>query len=287
MTTKTAKDALLSAALCFACVAAHGQSAEMPIPSTIVATIDVQQTAPPVSKYEFGMFIEHLRTLIYRSLWSEMLDDRKFFFPISSREPDVPAPQQGGPIRNMQLRKWRPVGPDDVVVMDKDQPFVGDQSPRIELDSSTPHGIRQSGLFLVKGKKYTGRIYLRGTPAGKVSISLIWGEGENDRQTVSFAAVTKDYKKYPLNFTSQADANAASLEIVGTGTGNFHIGPVSLMPTDNVQGFRPDTIALLRQLHSGMWRLPGGNFVSDWNWYDSVGEIDKRPPMFDYAWNAM
>ena len=287
MTTVTAKYALLAAALCFACVAAHGRSTETQIPSTIVATIDVQQTAPPISKYEFGMFIEHIRTLIYRSLWSEILDDRKFFFPISSREPDVPAPQQGGPFRNMQLRKWRPVGPDDVVVMDKDQPFVGGESPRIELDSSTPHGIRQSDLALVKGKKYAGRIYLRGTPASKVSISLIWGEGENDRQTVSFTAVTKEYKKFPLNFTSQADANAASLEIVGTGTGNFHIGAVSLMPTDNVQGFRPDTIALLRQLHSGMWRLPGGNFVSDWNWYDSVGEIDKRPPMFDYAWNAM
>ena len=35
--------------------------------------------------------------------------------------------------------------------MDKDQPFVGDQSPRIELDSATPHGIRQTGFALVKG----------------------------------------------------------------------------------------------------------------------------------------
>ena len=59
------------------------------------------------------------------------------------------------------------------------------------------------------------------------------------------------------------------------------------MPADNVEGFRPDTIALLRQIHSGFWRLPGGNFLSDWSWYDSVGDIDKRPPMFDYAWNAM
>ena len=59
------------------------------------------------------------------------------------------------------------------------------------------------------------------------------------------------------------------------------------MPSDNVQGFRPDTIALLRDLHAGMWRLPGGNFLSDWNWYDSIGDIDKRPPVFDNAWNAM
>ena len=77
------------------------------------------------------------------------------------------------------------------------------------------------------------------------------------------------------------------MEITGTGAGNFHIGTISLMPADNVQGFRPDTIALLRDLHAGMWRLPGGNFISDWDWHDSVGDIDKRPPMFDHAWNAM
>ena len=89
--------ALLAAAFCFTCVAAHGQGTETQVPSPILVTIDAQQTAPPVSKYQFGMFIEHIRTLIYRSLWSEMLDDRKFYFPISSKEPDAPAQQQGGP----------------------------------------------------------------------------------------------------------------------------------------------------------------------------------------------
>jgi alpha-N-arabinofuranosidase len=59
------------------------------------------------------------------------------------------------------------------------------------------------------------------------------------------------------------------------------------MPADNVQGFRPDTITQLKQLHSGMWRLPGGNFLSDWDWHQAIGDIDRRPPMFDYAWNAM
>ena len=65
-----------------------------------------------------------------------------------------PAPQGG--FRRNQLRKWRPVGPDEAVTMDKEQPFVGDQSPRIELDSATPHGIEQTGLALLKGKKYIG-----------------------------------------------------------------------------------------------------------------------------------
>jgi alpha-N-arabinofuranosidase len=275
-------------AICFGCaLAAAAQNPAPAVPDRIVVTVDTQQTAEPVSKYLFGMFIEHLRTLIYRSLWSEMIDDRKFYFPISSKEPDAPAPAAGGPPRNMQLRKWLPVGPGEAVVMDKDQPFVGDQSPRIELDGASPRGIRQSGFALVKGKKYAGRIYLRGAAGSKVKVSLIWGEGDQGRQTISIGALTNECKKFALNFTSPADADAASLEITGTGAGNFHVGAVSLMPADNIQGFRPDTIALLRDLHSGIWRLPGGNFLSNWSWYDSVGDIDKRPPMFDYAWNAM
>src|ERR1700726_4563508 len=105
----------LLAALCTACIALHGQSTEMQHPSPIVAIVDAQHTAEPVSKYEFGMFIEHIGPLIYRSLWAEMLDDRKFYFPINSKEPTAPAAPQGGFRRN-QLRKWRPVGPDESVV---------------------------------------------------------------------------------------------------------------------------------------------------------------------------
>ena len=132
------------------------------------------------------------------------------------------------------------------------------------------------------------RSHLSARHAGsKVTVALIWGDGANDRQAIAIPALTTVYKKFPLAFTAQADTADAAFEITGTGSGDFHIGAVSLMPADNVQGFRPDTIALLRQIHSGFWRLPGGNFLSDWSWYDSVGDIDKRPPMFDYAWNAM
>lgn len=262
------------------------EGAQPSAPDRLTVNIDVRQTAPPISKYLYGGFIEHIGSLIYRSLWSEMIDDRKFYFPISSTNTEQINTRSGRPGR-MPLRKWRPIGPDEAVVMDTEQPFVGDQSPRIQLEGSAPHGIRQSGLTLVKGKQYTGRIYLRGTSVSQVNIALVWGTGGNDRQTVSIRTLSSDYKKFPLSFTANGDTTDGVLEIRGTGNGNLHIGTISLMPADNVQGFRPDTIALLRQLHSGMWRLPGGNFLSDWNWYDSVGDIDKRPPMFDYAWNAM
>lgn len=261
------------------------QQAESASVKPLTATLDARQTATPTSKYEFGMFIEHIGPLVYRSLWSEMLDDRKFYFPITAAEPEAKERQRGFP--GMQLRKWRPVGPAGDITMDKGQPFVGDQSPRISLDGLTPNGIRQSGLSVVKGKQYIGHIWLKGTPGTTVTVALIWGEDAGDRETVSLRHLTSAYAKLPFRFTAKADSKDATFEITGTGRGSFHVGTVSLMPTDNVDGFRPDTIALLRQLHSGMWRLPGGNFLSDWSWYNGVGPRDKRPPTYDYAWNAM
>ena len=276
------------AVFCFGSAAAisAAQQAESASVKPLVVKIDTNQTREPLSKYEFGMFIEHIGPLVYRSLWSEMLDDRKFYFPITAVEQQPQTARQSG-FPGIQLRKWRPVGPSDAVTMDKNQPFVGAQSPRVSLDGSGPRGIRQSGLSVVKGKEYVGHIWLKGTPGAKVTVALVWGNGPGDRQTASFAHLTSTYAKFPFHFTAKVGSKDAAFEITGTGTGRFDIGTVSLMPADNINGFRPDTIALLRQLHSGMWRLPGGNFLSDWSWYNGVGPRDKRPPTYDYAWNAM
>jgi alpha-N-arabinofuranosidase len=160
---------------------AYAQAAAPPSPEPIVATIDTTKVGQPISKYEYGMFIEHIGPLIYLSLRSEILDDRKFYFPISSKDSESAARAPSDCFRMFQLHKWRRVGPDAFVVMDKDHPFVGEQSPRIELDPLIPHGIRQSGLTLVKGKRYTGHIFLRGTRGAGVKVTLIWGEAANDR----------------------------------------------------------------------------------------------------------
>ena len=237
------KKIVISAVALLGCLAIAAQQPQPDIPDPLRVTVDTQQSFDPVSKNVFGSFIEHIGTLIYRSVWAELLDDRKFYFPITSTDPPAPRRQSGNPMRQ-QLHKWRPVGPDNVVVMDSDQAFVGEHSPKISLDGATAHGIVQRGFSVVGGKQYTGRIFLRGTPGTKVNISLSWGSGANDKETTP-VTLTRDYKRFPLRFSPKADSADAALEISATGLGDFHIGAVSRMPADNVQGFRPDTIALL------------------------------------------
>jgi len=55
-------------------------------------------------------------------------------------------------------------------------------------------------------------------------------------------------------------------------------------PQADGEGFRKDVMELVRKLNVPVVRYPGGNFVSGFNWEDSVGPKDQRPKRLDLAW---
>jgi alpha-L-arabinofuranosidase len=251
----------------------------------IQVNIDASKTSAPISKYIYGQFLEHIGGIVNNGIWSEMLDDRKFYYQITSHPPNEPATTTG--FRRVAIRHWMPIGPDEYLTMDSDQPYVGEHTPLVKLSGSEGHGIQQAGLPVRRGKSYTGRIVLAGSPGASVKVTLVWGDAASDRQTLVFEHLGHDYVKIPLSFHAEGDSEDARLEIVGTGSGAFHVGTVSLMPADNVNGFRREVIAALKQLHSGVYRWPGGNFVSGHEWRDAIGDPDKRPPIMDPVWHAV
>ena len=251
--------------------------------AAISAAVDASKTGHPLSDYLYGGFIEHIGNLINYSFWSEVLDDRKFYYPVDSKP--LPVPQ--GPMRRMmpQPNKWMPVGGDSDVTMDKTAPYVGEQSPVVQLAGAQARGIFQAGLDLAK-KVYTGRVILAAEPGAEISATLIWGKGAKDRQTVHLSAGA-EWTKLPLKFTCNADTKQGRLEITGKGTGVFKIGAVSLMPADNIKGFRADTMALMKEMDCKILRMPGGNFISGYDWKDTVGDPDNRRPSVDPNWHQL
>ena len=49
--------------------------------------IDVSHTSAPISRCIYGQFLEHIGGLVNKGIWAEMLDDGKFYFPITSHPP--------------------------------------------------------------------------------------------------------------------------------------------------------------------------------------------------------
>ena len=244
-------------------------------------TVDAGQSGAAISRYVYGFFTELMANCYEFGMWSEMLYDRKFFYPVDSSKEVTPPNSKRFAVR------WRPVGPDAFVVMDRAHAWVGEHSPMVKLEAATPHGIQQGGMAVRKGRKYTGRVVLAAEPGAEVTVSLIWGAGPGDRQTIPIKPLKSEYAKFPLSFSPAADSDNTRLEIVGTGNGSFHIGAVSLMPADNLNGYRADIIAEFRKIGPALFRWPGGNITSGYDWRDGIGDPDKRPPRYEYAWHAL
>ncbi len=251
----------------------------------LTMTVDAGKTGAPISKFIYGQFTENANNNFYRGgLWAEMLEDRKFYYPITATQPVAPAPGRGG--RGAPRRVWTAVGGESAVTMDEKNAYSGKQSAAISVDGTSRRGVRQSGLAIKKGQRYTGRVVLSSDPGVEVQVSLISGPNPSDRQNVRITGIGPTYRKFPLAFTGAIDSADASIEITGTGKGAFRIGAVSLMPADNVKGWRADSIQALKEIGPTMIRY-GGNFLSDYDWRVGVGDIDQRPSRFDYAWNQM
>ena len=72
------------------------------------------------------------------------------------------------------------------------------------------------------------------------------------------------------------------LEPIGTMVNGTMYNPKH--PTADEQGFRQDVIDALKEAGMSYIRLPGGNFVSCWDWKDSIGPKDQRKTHLDMAW---
>lgn len=232
--------------------------------------IDPSQKGTPIHPFIYGQFIEHLGRCIYGGIWAEMLEDRKFFYLINTA--DSP---------------WKLHPSDMMTFIDQIHPYTGWYTPVILLNPSRERGLIQDNLEVIKDKEYVGRVVMKSThPDISVKISLRSGDTLLCKPAI-IQNVSQDYQKYTFRLKVTDDGKPAQFAILATGKGNLFIGSVSLMPADNIKGMRADVLALLKQLNSPIYRWPGGNFVSAYNWKDGIGDPDKRPTRKNPAWGGI
>jgi alpha-N-arabinofuranosidase len=253
--------------------------------------VKVSQTKEPISPYIYGQFIEHLGRCIYGGIWAEMLEDRKFFYPVTDKyEPwgtQTDEYWKAGEFSILTGSPWKRVGSEGKIRMTRKNPFTGQHTPEILLSPSRSTGISQEGLYMKKGMTYTGHIVLSSTgTAAKVRLAVSAGDNP-DIEIIEIENIPFAYKRYDFSFTAPEESDEATIIITATGTGTLRIGTLSLMPGDNINGFNREVLSYLKELNSPVYRWPGGNFVSGYNWRDGIGDRDKRPPRKNPAWTGV
>ena len=244
---------------------------------------DVQDVVGEIHPHIYGHFIEHLAECLYGGMWAEMLVNRKF----AGHDQE---PHKGHTVEGYGIPyPWQAVNRAATVRYEHDNTvhYNGVQSQRIRLARADGawHGVGQAGIAVEQGRAYDLRLVLsQQGMTGAVRVALT-----KDDQVLAdsvIPVVQPEWQTYTLSLTSSADEQDATLSITMNQPGALWIGAASLMPADNLQGWRKDVIAMIQAMHVPVLRYPGGNFVSGYRWQDGIGDRDRRPIRFDRAWNV-
>lgn len=209
-------------------------------------TFPAIETGYEISPFIYGEFLEHISGCIYGVIWAELIQDRKFYYPVG---------EEG-------LSPWQITGE---VQSTDDCYSLNGYAPSLTTDSA----ISQSINF--NKQSYTGYFYAKGNGTVQVTVG-------NYNQSFN---VNGDYEKFTFEFSAESgDQNV----IFACTNGQVTLDSLSLMPADNYCGMRIDTLNALKELGGTIYRWPGGNFVSGYNWKDGIGDRDKRVCLRNQAW---
>jgi len=239
-----------------------------------VARVTVDGTAPrtPINPDVYGYFTEHLGRCIYQGgLWAEKVRNRKF---AGNAGPDG------------ALAEWRRFGPERGVELARENVvlYTGAQSQRITSYEPVPsHGVAQDSIDFTPGE-HPCRIVLRQRPPGSAAVRLWRGDTLVDEVVLN--DVGSEWRTYESTLDVPTEGLGTLAITSETSPGRLWVGAVSLMPPDAVDGIRRDLIDAIRALRPPAIRWPGGNFASGYHWQDGIGDRDRRPAIFDRAWNT-
>ncbi|MFC1714260.1 alpha-L-arabinofuranosidase C-terminal domain-containing protein [Candidatus Poribacteria bacterium] len=266
-----------------------------------------EKAEKPISRYLYGKFTEHLGRNIYGGMWAQILNNPGFEgwhfwgseFEDIKRRMDHHAERLGVPnIMESYDRGiapwWLAYGSGDVSYELDTNSFNSELAQKITANSleSQQVGLRQViFLPLHREQDYELSLYAHSEQACKLHAAIREATQSEDALAEGVIdVVSTDWQRYALklNVRETVEKGAPLMLTIGLSSpGTVYLDQMALFPEDNVKGFDPDVIRLIRESKLPILRYPGGNFVSGYHWKDGVGPIDKRKSTKNEAWNTI
>jgi alpha-L-arabinofuranosidase len=229
----------------------------------------------------FGNFIELLDDVV-PGMWAELLNDRSF-------EGVVPAVNwcyyDGSP--DICDRQW---DTNATWSCDAENPFNGARTAKLRAGSQ-PASLTQSALGVKKGMTYSFSGYLRAESGVKATVLLKCLLPTGDWMTLASAelpALSAQWQKYSAKMISSGQTDQAVFELRAEGPGNLWADKLSLMPEDNLRGWRPDVVEVIKEVRPAIIRW-GGSSVDPghYRWKNGIGDRDLRTPWLNENWGRI
>lgn len=225
-------------------------------------------------------FVELLDDVV-PGMWAEMLGDRNF-------EGVVPTANWVYHLGALNLcdRDW---DKNQTWTYSTENPWNGTQSAKLTAAKDRPAQLTQSQLAVKKGMTYLFSGYFRGgsTPLDlsiRLKALLPGGQWMSLGQT-ALPQLGKDWTKVSAKLTSIGTTDRAVLEIQADGEGSLWADKLSLMPADNIDGWRRDVVEATKELNPPLLRWGGSTIdPGGYKWKEGIGDRDRRTPFLNANW---
>ena len=229
----------------------------------------------------FGNFVELLDDVV-PGMWAEMLNDRSF-------EGILPAANwcyyDGRP--DICDRPWDTNG---TWTVDTQNPFNGARAARLTA-AGLPAQLTQSGLNTRKGMTYRFSGYLRAEDGVKAVVELKCLLPTGDWLPLGSAplpTLSTQWQQYTADITSRGETDRGVFELRAEGAGRLWADKLSLMPADNLRGWRREVVEVIKDVRPAVMRW-GGSSVDPghYRWKEGIGDRDRRTPWRNENWGRL
>jgi alpha-N-arabinofuranosidase len=231
----------------------------------------------------YGGFVELLDDHV-PGMWAEMLGDRGFEGILPTANWDY---FRGEP--NLADRDW---DKDPGWDYDRQDPFNGLQSVRLTSTGGRPARLTQGQCAVRRGMGYLLSGHFRGDSGSlRITASLrtllpdgtwmILGALELPRPAAAWG-------KFGGTIVSRGTTDRAVFEVQVSGPGHLWLDKLSLMPRDNVDGWRKDVVEATKELGPPVIRW-GGSAIDPgaYRWEEAIGDRDARRPVINKPWGRL
>jgi alpha-N-arabinofuranosidase len=279
MTIRRPGPGLLSLAFVLAFASAAGRE-DVPTGAVTLKVFSRPSTAGRISPMLYGGFVELLDDHV-PGMWAEMLGDRGFEGVLPTSTWDY---YRGEP--DLCDRDWDATADWS---FDVDRPFNDKRSCRMDVPGARPARLTQGRMAVRKGMVYGLSGWFRADSQALMVRASLKAELP-DGTWVSLAAAElpgpgPEWKKFTAKLPSKGTTARAVFEVEARGGGHVWLDQLSLMPEDNVDGWRRDVVEAMRELGPPVVRW-GGSTVDPgpYHWADAIGDRDRRPSFVNRVW---
>ncbi len=229
----------------------------------------------------FGNFVELLDDVV-PGMWAELLNDRSF-------EGVIPAANwcyyDGSP--DICDRPW---DTNASWRCDSENAFNGARSARLDATGQLA-SLTQSGLGVQKDMTYAFSGYLRGTPGTRATVLLKSLLPTGDWLVLASAdlpELTSEWRRYSARLATRGATDRAVFELQCHTPGVLWADKLSLMPEDNLGGWRREVVQAVEEVHPTLIRWGGSSIdPGHYRWKAGIGDRDLRTPWRNENWGRL